>query len=394
MPTIPHLSPRSSFVVMLVAAALVLFGTTVAFAQDDSLGGKVRSGQDVVIPAEQTVEGNLYVSGGTVRVEGTVAGDLVAAGGQVEVSGEVENDLLATGGTIDVSGRVDGDARLAGGQVMVSGPIGQDLVLAAGQATVTSSARVGQDLVFGAGQMTLDGRVAGSVLGSTPNYTKNGTVGGTENVTIAEQGEKAEPTVASRLFDGLQRWIGVLAVAALALWLLPRILRGTADSVRRRPLPSLGFGVLGIIGAVLFVVAVLIVAVLLAVVFGLLGLGDLVALALLGALTLLVIAGFGFFAIATFLAPAAVGLALGALALGDEPWSRRWLGLVLGLLVVVILTSLPLVGGWLALLVMLLGLGAAVRLAWVTATTPPWAGGRGACGKASRSRESDRRGVE
>ncbi|MGA8211224.1 MAG: polymer-forming cytoskeletal protein [Nocardioidaceae bacterium] len=369
MPTVLHL-PRT-FVVVLVAAAFVLFGTSVAFALDNSLGGKVRSGQDVVIPAGQTVEGNLYVSGGTVRVEGTVTGDLVAAGGQVEVSGEVKNDLLAAGGTIDVSGRVEGDARLAGGRVTVSGPIGQDLVLGAGQATVTSSARVGQDLVFGAGQMTLDGRVTGSVLGTTPNYSKHGAVGGTENVTIAEQDEKAEPTVASRLVDGLQRWIGILAVAALALWLLPGILRGTADSVHRRPLPSLGFGVLGIIGLVVFVVAVLIGAVLSAVVFGLLGLGDLVALALFGALTLLVIAGFAFFVVVTFLAPAAVGLALGALALGDEPRSRRWLGLALGLLVVVILTSLPVVGGWLGLLVVLLGLGAAVRLSWSRRRRPP-----------------------
>ena len=371
MPTIPHLSPRTSFLAALVAAAFVLFGTSVAFAQDNSLGAKVRNGQDVVIPAGQTVAGNLYVSGGTVRVEGTVTGDLVAAGGQVEVSGEVKNDLLATGGTIDVSGRVDGDARLIGGRVTVSGPIGQDLVLGAGQATVTSSGQVGQDLVFGAGQMTLDGRVTGSVLGTTPSYIKNGTVGGAENVTIAEQGQDAEPTVASRLLDGLQRWIGIFAVAALALWLRPRILRGTADGVRRRPLPSLGFGVLGIIGLVAFFLAVLIAAVLLAVVLGLSGLGDLVALALSGALFLLVTAGFVFFVVVTFLAPAAVGLALGAFALGEEPASRRWLGLVLGLLVVVILTSLPMVGGWLGLLVMLLGLGAAVRLAWARRRRPP-----------------------
>ncbi len=364
MPTIPHLSLRTSFVVTLVVGAFVLLGASVAFAQDDSLGGKVRNGQDVVIAAGETVEGNLYVSGGTVRVEGTVTGDLVAAGGQVEVSGEVKSDLLATGGTIDVSGKVDGDARLIGGRVKVSGSIGEDLALGAGQATVTSSARVGQDLVFGAGQMTLDGGVAGSVLGTTPNYTKDGTVGGTENVTIAEQDTTAEPTVTSQLLDGLRRWIGILAVAALALWLIPRILRGTADSVRRRPLPSLGFGVLAIIGLVVLFVAALIVAVLPTVVFGLLGLGDLVALALFGALTLLVIVGFVFFVIVTFLAPAAVGLALGGLALGDEPPSRRWWGLVLGLLVVVVLTSLPVVGGWLDVLVMLLGLGAVVRLAW------------------------------
>jgi hypothetical protein len=312
------------------------------------------------------VEGNLYASGGTVRVEGTVTGDLVAIAGEVQVSGEVKGDLLAAGGTIDVSGRVDGDARLAGGRITASAMIGQDLALGAGQATVTSTAQVGQDLMFATGQMTLDGKVAGGVLGTTSNYSKHGTVGGTEDVTIPDRGEKekAEPTVGSRLLDGLQRWIAVLGIAALLLWLRPRLLRGTADGVRRRPLPSLGFGVLGLIGLVVFVVAVLLVAILLAVVLGLLGLGDLVALALFAALTVLAITGFAFFVIMVFLAPAAVGLALGALALGDERQSQRWWALVLGLLVVVILTSLPVVGGWLGLLVVLLGLGAVILLAW------------------------------
>ncbi|WP_372730035.1 hypothetical protein [Nocardioides sp.] len=371
MPTVPHVSPRTSLVVALVAAAVVLLGTTVAFAQESGPGGKFRSGQEVVIPAGETVDGNLYVWGGTVRVEGTVTGDLVVAGGQVEVSGEVANDLLATGGSLDVSGRVDGDARMVGGQVTVSGTVGQDLVLGAGQATVTSSGQIGQDLLFGAGEMTLDGRVAGNVLGSTPSYTVNGTIGGTENVTIAEKDEQTEPTVVSRLVDGLQRWIGLLAVAALALWLLPRLLRGAADNVRRRPLPSLGLGALGVLALVVLVVGVVIAAALLGVILGLLGLGDVVGLVVFGALTLLVVAGFAFFAVATFLAPAAVGLALAALVLGDEPRSRRWWGLVLGLLAVVALTALPVVGGWLGFVVLLLGLGAVMRHVWSRRGNPP-----------------------
>ena len=47
MPTIPHLSLRTSFVVALVVGAFVLLGTSVAFAQDNSLGGKVRPGGGV-----------------------------------------------------------------------------------------------------------------------------------------------------------------------------------------------------------------------------------------------------------------------------------------------------------------------------------------------------------
>jgi hypothetical protein len=51
--------------VMLSAAALV---------QETELGGKLRSGQEVVVPAGETVAGDLYASAGTVRIEGRVRG--------------------------------------------------------------------------------------------------------------------------------------------------------------------------------------------------------------------------------------------------------------------------------------------------------------------------------
>jgi hypothetical protein len=83
-------------------------------AQETELGGKLRSGDQVVVPAGETIEGDLYASGGLVRVEGRVEGDLLAAAGQ-QVAGQVTGDVMAAGGSIDVSGRVGGDVRAAGG---------------------------------------------------------------------------------------------------------------------------------------------------------------------------------------------------------------------------------------------------------------------------------------
>jgi cytoskeletal protein CcmA (bactofilin family) len=290
--------------VLLGAPVAAAQDAPVAAAQDVRLRGKVRTGSEVVVPAGETVRGDLYASGGLVRVEGTVLGDLVAAGGQVQVPGQIRGDVTAAGATVDISGRIGGDARVAAGRVTVGGPVAEDLVVGAGQVTLTPSATVGQDLVFGAGQMTVDGRVIGSVLGSTGSYTCHGSVGGSEDVRVERpQRKPAAPTLGDRILHGVQRLIAVLAVAALLLWLLPRLLTGAAAAVRRRPLTSLGVGLLGLVAAVVTAIAVPVVAVLLAVVLGLLGLGGLVALVLAAAATALVVLGFLLFVVVAFVAP-------------------------------------------------------------------------------------------
>jgi cytoskeletal protein CcmA (bactofilin family) len=338
-----------------------------ANSQRDELGGKVRSGREVTIPAGQTVQGDLIASGGTVRIDGRVDGDLVANGGQVTVAGTVSGDLLTAAGRTTISGEVDGDARVATGQLTVQrqARVGEDLLIGAGQATIDEGARVGGDLIFGAGRMTMDGTVAGSILGSTGNYTQGGSVAGTERVNVGQPQQPREPTLADRLLGGLRRYVSILVVGVLLLWLLPRLFRGAAEAARRRPLASLGVGVLGFIGVIVALVLLVLVTVLVAVVLGLLGLGSLTGVTVFGGLLLAMVVVFLLVLAVVFAAPATVGLALGRLLVrGDGGSFLGWLGvLALGVLVVVLVAAIPVVGGWLAALLVVLGLGAVLLMA-------------------------------
>jgi cytoskeletal protein CcmA (bactofilin family) len=343
--------------IAIVAVALASL-TPVALAQQTELGGKVRSGQTVDVPAGQTVQGDLVATGGTIRIDGRIDGDLVATGGQITVAGTVTGDVMAAGGNITISGQVDGDARLAGGQVRVEGRVGEDLLVGAGQATVASGAQVGGDLIFGAGRMVLDGAVAGSVLGSTGNYTRAGSVGGSEKVTVQEPPKT--PTLYDRGFDALRRYISIVLVGLLLLWLVPRIFRGAGDAVRRSPLVSFGLGFVAAIGAVVAVILVVVLTVLLAVALGLVGLGSLAGtVAFAGTVAVMVIVLLTFIAV-MFGAQAAVGLGLGRLLFrGDRlSFGMAFIALLLGVLVVVLLAAIPVAGGWLEALLVLLGLGA------------------------------------
>lgn len=367
----PHRKRRWFLGVLL----LVLATPAVVLAQQALLGGKFRAGNEVVIPAGERVSGDLYAAGGTVRIEGTVEGDLVASGGQVEVTGEVGGDLIASAGSIRISGQIGGDARTGAGQLTVSGSVSEDLLVGAGQLTISSTGEIGEDLVFGTGRTSLDGQVTGDVLGSTGDYDRQGTVGGTENVTVDRRDEA--PSVSDRVLDGVRRFISLFAVGALLLWLVPRLTEGAAITLRRRPLPSLAFGLLGIVGLALAVIAVVVAMIVLLLFFGWLGLGDLAGLTAFAGVAALVLLSFLMYLIFAFVAHVVVAMAVGRVVFGEERAPQRFGALALGLLVVVLLSSLPVVGGWIGLVVLLLGVGAIVlelssmRRARRTPTPPP-----------------------
>ncbi len=340
-----------------VILVVLLLATAMALAQESRLDGKVRTGDEVVIPAGETVEGNLYAFAGNVSIAGTVNGDLVATAGQVTISGTVNGDALVVTGRADVTGEIRGDLRVASGQTTVSGTVAGDVLLATGQGTV--SGRVGQDLIFGAGQLSVSGSVEGSVLGGAGDYRRAGTVGGTEDVAV---GQPAKPRAQDRVVAGVARFVSILAIAALALWLIPKAVQTATDRATGRPLASLGFGLLGIVAIAVLLGATILVGVLVSIGLGLLQLFPLVGTFWFAFATGWMLLVFVVFVVAMFGAPVVVAITGANLVLraGEPSWGSRFGALALGLVVLVIVTAIPLIGGLIGFLVFLFGLGAII----------------------------------
>ncbi|HEX7269006.1 MAG TPA: hypothetical protein VF256_16500, partial [Streptosporangiaceae bacterium] len=180
------------------------------------------------------------------------------------------------------------------------------------------------------------------------------------HVNIQQPEEAREPTLADRAVDALRRYVSILVIGVLLLWLLPGVLRGAADAARGRLLVSFGVGILGFIAVIVLLIGVILFIVLLAIVLGLLGLGSLAGVTVFGGLLVAAIIVFLFVLALVFAAPATVGLALGRLLVRTDGRSfGGWLGaLALGVLVVVLVASIPVAGGFLEALLVLLGLGA------------------------------------
>jgi hypothetical protein len=198
-------------------------------------------------------------------------------------------------------------------------------------------------------------------------------VGGTEDVTItgrdgqpAGPGQPgAAPTPTEQIIDAVRHFLVVVLVGALLIWFAPRAYAAMKTALQQRPLPAAGWGIVAIIGFVVLLIVVLILMILLAIVFGLLGFSDLVGIDILGGTVAIVGASLAFAVVTGYVVDALVGAALAGLVMRGQTASRwRELAvLAVGAAVVVILSSLPVVGPWVKLVVVVLGLGA-VLVAW------------------------------
>ena len=352
-----HRSRR--FVPGIVVIFLLVCTITVraATSSPEPPQGKFRSGSDLTIAAGETVPHDLYLTGNTVRVDGTIDGDLVVAGGTVIVNGTVTGGVLAVGSTVTLNGLVGKQVRVAGGTVTIGGPVGGDVVATGGQMTATAGSHINGDVVFGGGPLTLTGPIDGSVFGSTSQYTKTGTIGGTEQVTIAQH---APPSVWSQVRPQIERYAIILLFGLLLLRLMPRLLRTVTANAEVRPLPGLGRGFVATIAAVTLVFALCVVTFALAIPLGLLGLGQLAGMVVVATVILITTLIFTMVVFSAFLAEALVGFAVGRslLARVTQPWARQpfW-QLLTGATLVFALTLIPFIGGVLQFLVVIAGAG-------------------------------------
>lgn len=396
-----------SFLFVIGALALLAAGAPAARAD-------IRSGDRVVIAADEVIDDDLIVSGQIVEINGTIRGDLLASATTVILNGTVDGSAALAGQTVNVSGQVGGSLYAAGYSVVLDegAVVNRNAYLGGFSAATRPDSQVSRTLYAGGYQLLHDGFVGGDVVASVSALHINGTVGGDVRgeVSAAQPGATApatmpfmpaevemltpglvigptaqigsqvlvQETVAAAaprtgvlglplwLSDRLGQLFGLLLTALLVVALAPRFLPALSDALERKPLPSLGWGAL--IYLLLFPAALvvgLILIVVLAVVFGFVSFGQ-YTLAVLGlSISFYAFALFAFLFFVYLIAWLLLGHWLGRWILsrlGLKPAGRltQFAYVLLGVVLFQALRAVPVLGFILAFVVGTLALGAVV----------------------------------
>ena len=367
---------------------------------------------DGVIPAGETVQGNVFLYAPQVKIDGTVDGDVFAISPDVAVSGEIKGNLFLLSRRAQIDGILEGSlyaassrltlgsaARVArsvyaatvlmtmmkesgveddlyllalgGGEL--SGSVGRDqraylgllqiLVLLFGENDLLRSILPPDFQLPSSGSINLLADIGGPVLHKTPTIYMLASGAGiilAPVQSVMMQSPVDGNALGTWLSGQWQTFAPMLLIGLLLVWLFPRFLQGSTEHLRSRPGNSF------LSGVIVFFVCLGAALLALILVFGLGLFFSTVRLTGLAWTTWMV--GYGglsvalaaFYVSVDYLSKVIVAYLVGMVLLGrTRPalWGRRVWMLLLGELIVLVLLSIPTLGWILSILITMFGLG-------------------------------------
>jgi cytoskeletal protein CcmA (bactofilin family) len=212
---------------------------------------------DYNLPAGDTIDEDVTVTGGNAVIDGVISGDLAVMGGAVDVNGTITGDVAVFGGNLEMNGYIDGDAAVLGGNIRNKGTIDGDLHVIGGTVYLDSASAVNGDV---------------SMVGGTVERDENAVVlGKIESVEIKVL-EKVLPRISKafrlpRMVPGAEAFprivfIGMLVVMFVlnifVVLLFPRATGNIAEKIQQSVWACVG---LGIAFEILFVPIIVLLAV-------------------------------------------------------------------------------------------------------------------------------------
>lgn len=170
---------KKSLLFIVVLLALLFVSASPLFAFDSKSGDKVN--------ITTSIDDDLYIFGSEIIVSNDIEGDLISAGGQIEVTGDVSQDLMVAGGTLNLGGYVGDDARIGGGFITISGDISDDLVAAGGQINILKNADIGGAAVITCGTLNFAGNSGEGAKLNASDITISGKIDGDVEIGDVER---------------------------------------------------------------------------------------------------------------------------------------------------------------------------------------------------------------
>ncbi len=340
---------------------------------------EIKTGNSIYINKDETVSGNLYSASKNITIDGKIEGDVICASNNITVNGEVAGDIICASQNININGELAGDLRLAGENVTINGQVEKNASVMCSKLNIGQEGKVGWDILVLGQTASVQGEVGRNIHGIlsqidvqgkikeninlklAPNKEKdfipitvseNAVIGKNIRYTAGKKGVIPDNAVAGEIqhqfpkteWDfwswGWKKIYSIFSAFIIGLILITLFKKQTleiTENIINKPVPSVLWGV-----AVMFLTPI--IAFVLMVTF----IGLPLAL-MLGALWL----------IAMFLSKVIVGIAVGLKIIKKKENKEKnlMLAMIMGIVLVYLVLSIPVIGFVLSIITIWLGLG-------------------------------------
>jgi hypothetical protein len=345
---------------------------------------ELRCQDDIFLEADETISEDLIAIAEGIDIKGEIKGDCIAAARKMYFSGIIEDDITAIAQSITLEGEVGDSFRAAGKTITVNARIKGDITAFGESVTLRDDCIAEGDVVIAGGELQIDGKVMKSLKAYGGKIKIRGEIAedatlkgdrivlypgakirGNLTYTCADQIELMDdakvsgettwhkPVIKpkkktfgaknyrSRVIVRSLLMLPVLLIGLISIGISPRQVFITMDSMHDSPGKTLGFGFV-------FLICVPVATTML--------FATIVGIPL--ALIVLLI----YFA-ALYVSSLFAGMAIATKVFGMRGKSGRGvltIGMILGVAIGVLLSTIPVAGGFIKLLLIIFGLGGLV----------------------------------
>ena len=369
---------------VLIAALMTLFFTFCSRAFE------LRCDEDVSFGPEKTIDEDFIAVGDTIEIKGQIDGDFIGIGRHIRCQGLIEDDVTVIGRDIDIEGDIGDSLRAAAERIRTDAHIKGDIIVFGKSVKLFENSIVEGDAVICAEEVEIDGKILqnlkvyakkvkikgeivkdvkakaariillpGARIGGDLSYTcpQEIELRGDAQVIGETSWEKpvemkikslVSPTTYSRrLIRKSLLFLPLMLIGLILIAITPRQIRMTMDSMHKIPGKSLGFGFI-------FFVCVPV--------------GTIILFATIVGIPLaLIILLIYFSALYVSKLFAGMSIAMRIFHLQDKQGKRPMvMALIVGAVIVVLLSTIPKIGGFVGLLLVIFGLGGLVVGRWKT----------------------------
>ncbi|HYL61104.1 MAG TPA: hypothetical protein VE077_00660 [Candidatus Methylomirabilis sp.] len=159
------------------ALALILAGLCSALVLPPTLGAtEFRKADTIQISKDETIKGDIFLTGAHARVDGTVEGDLFFFGQSVDVNGHVQGDVIAFAQSARIKGQVDGNVRGFANNLTITGTVERNVLAFNEVLNLDSAGKVNGSITSFASQVTIDGHLGRDLLTMNDHAVVSGTI--------------------------------------------------------------------------------------------------------------------------------------------------------------------------------------------------------------------------
>lgn len=341
-----------SFSVKVSAKILTSKDGTIDIAQNETINDDLLIGSktanldgtvngDVFIGSETAningiINGNLHIGAGSVILKGQVKGNVYIGSGNVTITeSTINGSLLVGGGTISVDDKtiITGSIFIAGGNISIDSEIGRNVYIGAKNIDIKENTKIGMDLYYLFNDQANEVNISDKAIITGNTYKTDYQIPQKQNTQISKKQLAAVKPVLN-IFS----LISALIIGFLYLKFLRKHITETSAIIFKNFWKSLGIGLL-IILTIFPAVMILLVTV--------------VGIPLIGLLFLII-------SLFIFLSKFIVSLALSNLLSHKFKWNLKdnYWAFALGLIIIYLVKSIPVIGGFASFIITILGLGA------------------------------------